>query len=331
MNAEQTNEEGRLEPATKPPHEWRAEADSFASTLVESIRAGDTASIIVLLDCISREAVSVLSSEDEGAPEELGTMLDRLVCVIATAIRFRQPLLLDVAVKTAFGVYMSGFDESGGSRIPTGTRRRASSSLLWFELAKRIIAAGGFAVRRGDWRAVRKLALQTTTDRYSASHGENQYWLRHAVKEAANAGIFDTQNAREEDGSLISAALRLVGTEPCFRPELPADDHRLLHSLLEFDLLAALVISADAGGFDTYRVYPSFIYWNLYQVEPLLARLLRNKEMRDELFPSAVEDEFLARVLRALAKLAGRRSTGWSNWSGQAVINFLSKYPDTSS
>jgi hypothetical protein len=328
MEDEQNSAEVHPKQVTGALLTWRVDAGDFDNSLIMSLRANDRASIILVMDEISRDMVSLLSSETENAPKELTMMLDRLACVAAVALRFREPLLFDSCVKTTFSVYMSGFDENGNSRSPTSRERRVSSPLLWLELAKRLMAVGGLALRRNDWRAVRRLALKITEDRGSISYGESQYWLRHAVTEAANAGIFDTRKNREEDGSLITTALGLVEGELCFRPDLPSGDYRLLRSLLGFDLLSTLVISADAGGFDYRYVYPSFIYWNLHQVEPLLVRLLHDQEIRDELFPAGIENAFLARVLRAVSGAAGRSSTGWSRWSGRKVVDFLSKYPE---
>lgn len=331
MEAERNSVGEHPEQGIDTPLTLRVDAGSFDRALLQCLRAHDRASIIVLLDEISRDAVGLLYSEAEDAREGLVTMLDRLARVAAAALRFREALLFDSCVETAFSVYMSGFDESGGSRSPAGGGRRVSSPLLWLETAKRVVALGGLAVRRRDWRAVRRLALQITEDRYSTSSGENQYWLRHAVTEASNAGIFDTQKTHREDGSLINAALSLVEGDPCLRPDLPAGDYRLLRSLLGFDMLMALVVSAEESGFNYRYVYPSFIFWNLHQVEPLLVRLLRDREMREGLFPAGIENAFMARMLRALSEAAGWRGPGWTRWSAGAVTEFLSKYPDAES
>jgi hypothetical protein len=329
MEVEQNGAGGQQETDRRQLTSRRADAGAFGDSLVSYLRAGDRAAVIVLLDEMSHDAASFLSSEGEGAREEIGILLDRLACAAAAAVRFSEGRLLESCVRTALAVYMSGFDEDGGQRNARAQGGRISSPLLWFELAQHLFAVGGLAVRRGDWGAVRQLALQMTTDRLSVSRGEGKYWLRHAVSEASNAGIINISDARRgQEVLLIKGALELVEREPCLRPELPAGDYRLLRSLLGFDLLAGLVVSADAGGFDTGRVYPSFIYWNIYEVEPLLARLLRDGEMRAGLFPGGLEDAFLAKVLRGLGRLAERRSDLWSYW-GKAASDFLDKYPDT--
>jgi hypothetical protein len=328
MGDEQNSTEEPRESPMKAPLNWRADAEVFDDALINFMRVNDRASVIVLLDEISRDAATLLSADAEVAQEEWGAMLDRLACVAAAAIRFREPTLFDSCAGTAFSVYMAGFDEDGNQRISARAVRPVSSPLLWLEIARRIVAVGGLAVRRGDWRAVRHLALHVTTDRGSVSSGYTQYWLRHAITEAARAGLFTDRKARSEEGSLVAAAAALVDRESCLRPDLPAGDYRLLHSLLGFDLLASLVVSADAGDFNTDYVYPDFIYWNLYHVEPLLTRLLRDEGMRGELFPVGMENALLARALRTLSEMARQGNSGWSRWGGHRVLDFLSQNPE---
>ncbi len=322
----------REEKDQTPPSAWGVDAEVYEASLIGHLRADDKVSVVIILDEMSRDAVRLLSSDDENAQKELVRLLDNLTLTAAAAVRFRERSLFEACVETAFNTYMSGFDERGGMRNTRASVQRMRSPLLWVEIAKRIIAVGGFAVRRADWRAVRLSAMQMVRDRHSVSYGTSQYWLRHAVKEADNAGIVETSDARRgQEGPLVTGALELVEGKPQLRPDLPPDDHRLLQSLLGFDLLAALVVSADAGEFNTSYVYPSFIYWDIHEVEPLLARLMLDGEMRAGLFPNGLGDEFLARLLREIAKVADRRSNVWSYWSGRAITNFLNKYPDPSS
>lgn len=331
MGVEQDDTGEQQETVRQQLTSWRDDAEAFGDSLTGFLRVGDRTAFIILLDEMSHDAVGLLSSEREEAGQEMGTLLDRLTRTAAAAVGFGERRLFESCVRTTFTVYMSGFDERGDQRNTSTSGGRMSSPLLWYELAKRIIAVGGLAVRRGDWGAVRQLALQMTTDRISVSYGEGQYWLRHAAKEADNTGIVDTSDAnRRQGGWLVNGALEIVEREPYLRPDLPAGDHRLLQSLLGFDLLVTLVVSADVGVFDTGKAYPSFIYWNLYEVEPLLASLLRDGGMRAGVFPGGVEDAFLARVLRNLGRAAGRRSGLWSEW-GKAVSDFLSRHPDPDS
>lgn len=331
MGLEQNNAGERQETDRGQLTSWRADAKAFNESLISYFRAGDGAAVIILLDEMSRDAVGLFSSVGEEVREELETLLDRLACVAAAALSFRKRPLFESCVRTALTVYMSGFNEDGGQRNTRVPGRRISSPILWFELVQRILAVGGLAVRRNDWAAVRQLALQVTSDRLSISRGEGRYWLRHAVIEAGSAGIIVvSDDRRDQSGLLIDGALSVVEREPCLRPDLPAGDHRLLQSVLGFDLLAALVVSAEAGGFHTGRAYPSFTYWNIYEVEPLLARLLRGGEMRAELFPGGVEDALLAKVLREFGKLSDRGSGVWSSW-GRSVSDFLDKHPDSDS
>lgn len=317
---------------TPSPLTWRVDLEAFVDSLIATLRADDSISIIVLLDKINRDALTLLTSEGDGTHEEFRTMLSRFACIGVTALRFHAHLLFDSWLKTAFSIYMAGFSDDGRMRSTRISPHNVSSPLLWVEIAQRVVAVGGYAVRRGRWDVVRHLALQITEDRYSSSHGESQYWLRHADKEAANAGLFNSVNTQNPShSSLVGAALQIVSSDSSLRPELPSDDYRMLKSLLEFDLLATLIVCTDAGEFNTSYVYSSFTYWDLHRVEPLLSKLLRNETMRGELFQRKVENAFLARMLRQIAEEADRRSSVWSRWSGRAITKFLDAHPDTDS
>lgn len=307
---------------------WAAGADVFEDLLISHLRENDKVSVITALDEMSRDAALLLASADGSAGKKTFQLLDMLALLTAACVRFQEQILFEACVKTAFTIYMSGFDERGGLRNTRDSVNPMSSALFWIEMTKRIVAVGSFAVRRGDWRAVRRLALQRIDNRRSVSLGIRQYWLRHATREADNSGFIRTTNARrKQEGVLITGALELVKSARYLRPDLPTDDHRLLKSLLEFDLLAALVITAEAGGFSTSYVDPGFFYWEVDDVQSLLARLMLDEEMRGELFTEGLTDESLARMLRELANVADRESSLWSGWTGRAVIDLLSKYP----
>jgi len=311
---------------------WAAGAEVFEDLLIHRLRANDKISAIVALDEMSCDAARLLASGDENAEEKTFHLLDMLALATAASVRFQEWFLFERCIRTAFTIFMSGFDEQGRLRNTRDSVNSMSSALFWVEMAKRIVAIGGFAVRRGDWRAVRRLALQRIDDRRLVSFGMSQYWLRHATREADNANLIYTTSVRhKQKGQLIAGALEMVKSMPYLRPDLPSDDHRLLKSLLGFDLLAVLIVTADAGGFSTSYVDPGFIYWNIDEVGPLLSRLLNEEEMRGELFTGSLTNEFLAQMLRELANAADSDSSVWSGWTIRAVIDFLNKHPAPSS
>lgn len=332
MEIEKTDSAKNQETNQAPRLMWATGAEVFEDLLIRHLCANDKISAIMALDEMSRDAACLLASGNANAEENTLQLLNMLALTTATSVRFQERLLFEACVRTAFSIFMSGFDERGGIRNTRDSVNPMSSALFWVEMAKRIIAIGGFAVRRGDWGAVRRLALQRIDDRRSVSFGKHQYWLRHATREADNSGSIYTTNARhKQKGPLIAATLELVNSAHYLHPDLPSDDHRLLKSLLGFDLLAALIVTADAGEFSTSFVDPGFIYWDVDEVGPLLARLLRDKEMREELFTGGFTDEFFSRTLRELDNVGDRNSSGWSGWTSRAVIDFLSKHPIPSS
>jgi hypothetical protein len=312
------------------PLSWRVGCDALDRSLINSLGAGSTVPIVVLMDQINRDALELRSSEDGEAEVQFCSMLDGFACIGVAAVRFGERALFDTWINIAFDIYMLGFSPDAGMRNGYSPGSNLSSPQLWFELAKRVLILGGFAVRRRAWWAVRQLAVQITTDHRSISRGRPQYWLRHSLMEAANARISNhSDEFRRQVSPLVLSALDLLNISHTFHPDLPTGDNRLLQSLLCFDLLNSLIVSAHAGEFDTAYVYPSFIYWDASEVEYIVCKLLRDERMQVELFANGFKQEFLAQTLRSLQTFAERK-TQWLSW-GSTIYDFLNKYPDVAS
>jgi hypothetical protein len=308
---------------------WRVDDESFNTAAIELLRAGDTVPFVMLFDRMTKDTVELFDSTEEDASSELGTMLDRLSCLIAASLRFNKFDLFVSGIKTMLRIYMSGFTASGDVRgHDTRGRHTISSPMLWLEITRRVVAIGAYAVRLENWKAVRTLALQTTTDRLSIAYGNKQFWLRHTTIEASMANILSDPQVPHGrvGGELISHANKAIENEPCLRPDLPQEDYRLLRSILEFDLLALLVVSVDEKAFDNSYAYGSFVYWGMYQVEAILAQVILDSNLRVELFGGEVEDQFLADMLRDIQVVTSRMSIG-ASWEGKTVREFLKRYP----
>lgn len=309
---------------------WRLDAASFNQILIESLRANDTVPVVVLLDQMMQDALSLFTSRDEDALDEMRTLLNRLACAALTLLRFDRFEPSALCVKTLLGIYMSGFlNVNGDVRTHQGNIHAVSSPQLWLEIVKRVVAVGAYATRRENWKAVRLLSLQTVDDRVSISYGEKQFWLRHAIMQASIANIFSQPQTRErESGELISYANQIIEGESCLRPDLPLEDYRLLRSVLEFDLLAVLIVSHRTKSFDNSFAYASFIYWGMQRVEAVLGKLLSDKEFQAALFGAAADEDFLAEVLREIQQVASHSSRiTWSRWSSRTITKFMSDNP----
>jgi len=76
----------------------------------------------------------------------------------------------------------------------------------------------------------------------------------------------------------------------CVRPDLPNTDDRILDSICQFDILAALAAIADHGQVDTRVFYTSFAYYFSQRTEPIIEQLLEDPELRKQIFPGPDAD-----------------------------------------
>lgn len=128
--------------------------------------------------------------------------------------------------------------------------------------------------------------------------GETQFWLRHAEVQASNANLLNRDKDVRKNGELISLAHRLVEVDLSLRWDLPAGDVRLLNSILQFDLLALLVVCAHVGDYKKVQIYPSMAASGIRWAEPVVLKLLEDKRVQEKLFTALVEEKLLADMLR---------------------------------
>ena len=106
------------------------------------------------------------------------------------------------------------------------------------------------------------------------------------------------------------------------------DDDRLVTSVCQFDLLAALTIIASTGTLDSKGWYTNFARFYSSRSEPAVLRLLRDADMRRVLFPRT--DAELAAALREIDRMAsseGLRFSGWHGFASDQVRAFLEANP----
>jgi hypothetical protein len=306
---------------------WRLEAGSFNDALVDLLSIGDTVSPRVVVDEIARDLIAVIPICESEQRKEVGTMLDRLASTGTTALRFHRPELFNSVVLAYLNIYLSGFDEHDSPRRATGGVG-ISGAALWLEVILRIYAVGAYVVRLEAWEAVRRLALQTLPEFPQRAAGETQSWLRHADVQASNANLFNKDKELRKDGELISLAHRLVEADLSLRWDLPVGDVRLLNSILQFDLLALLVVGAHVGDYKKIQIYPSMAAWGIRRAEPVVLKLLEDKQVQEKLFTGLVEERLLADVLREVQRYAQHVNFGSWGWGSQQVRELLSRNPE---
>jgi hypothetical protein len=303
---------------------WKLDADSFIDAAIEHLRQGDDIPLRLLLSSVGAD-VGVLLQAEGGAPE-IGVLLERLACLAATLLVLGRHELFHEVLLALVAVYDQGFGEEGNAKRDT----KVPPQRLWLMTIERVVAIGALAARRGDWQAVRALALQRGHGRdFEGAGFAYTSWLRHAVTMASRSNLLrEQQGERSVELSLLILALEHIRRNKCLRPDLPEGDERLLDSLCQFDALAALVAIGDAQSAAARVVYTSFARFYSHRTEPAIVRLIEDAQMREVLYP--YDDQNLADAIRALnswASQEGWRFSGWDGFLSDSVRKFLEENP----
>ena len=298
---------------------WNLDSASFEAAVIEQLRVQDDVPLRLLLERLPAEAA--LLAQDKDRLVDLPTLFDRLICIGALGLRLERPSVADAAIEAAGHVYDVGFSIE---REPLSWEIAAPA--FWLNLLERIMALGALAVRKKNWDVVRQLATRRgETDDWR----HFRTWLRHGLTMAARSRLFnETEDGRDVERSLLSLAGRAAGQVSCLRPDLPADDERLLNSLCQFDALAALAMIAETQSLSDSAFYPNFARFYTHRTEPAIARLLVDDAMRQAIFP--LPDDMLASALRGLNSMAQReafRFAGWDGFTDDRILRFIEKHP----
>jgi hypothetical protein len=272
---------------------------------VEVLRAGDDMAIRHVLN----DAGAAVSEELRRANaiyEDLQPLLDRVAAVVAIALTYVHRTEFDLGLATLVRIYELGFDLSG---YRNGTLA-VQPEQLWLAVMERVMSLGALAVRQHQWWAVRALAMQLPEAEGAAFYNS---WVRHAITEAARANLFQQHGqGGQVEVSLLYLAKEVVERVPALRSDVAVDDDRILDSLCQFDLLAAVAAIDAAGSTDSRYFYTSFARFDSARVQPILRRLLSDPQLREAVF--AGDDATLAHALRELSRLASGEAARFSRF-----------------
>lgn len=281
-------------------------------SVLELLRAKDKIALRHLLDDgIARARAAISRQEIES---ELGDVVDKLACLAATFLTYDEEGWFDEVVRAMAQVYSMPMVPGEPGRTTVGGTQAAR---VWLLVIERIFAVGALAVRRHDWNAVRTLTLQVPT-------GMPDFWanwLRHALTMASRANhLEEQQDGRTVKLSLLSLARNVAMQLECLRPD-GVDEDTFLTDLAQFDVLSNItaVGSVESRGGGVF--YPNFARVYQHRVDPIVERLLTNREMRAVLFPRS--DTELAAALSEIGQTAsqeGWRYDGFDGWSETARI-----------
>jgi hypothetical protein len=307
---------------------WKVDGTTFTRLVVEQLRRGDEIPVRLLTDQMWRDAATLVRT---GEGNELGVLLDRLACLAAIGLELDRRPVFERALWTFIKVYEQGFDGNGVPLLSV-TPLRIAAQRLWVAVVERVMAVRALAVRRRDWAAVRDLALQAPRGEHHPNGRIEGYygnWLRHALTHAARANLLDEDDqGRKVQVSLLGRALANASQLDCLRPDLLADDDRLLSSICQFDLLACVSGINQGRRVGSAFFYPNFARYFAHRSEPAVRTLLDDPSARAALFPDG--DQELADVLRAVDEQAQREGFAFSGWTGfedPTIVRFLQEHP----
>ena len=289
---------------------WRLDAPTFDSATLELLRRNDDIPLQRLLNEVAADAAPLV---DAGDYDELASLVGRITSIAAHGITYRRPEWFDRALDALSRIYRLGFNAQGFERSD------GKSVDVWLIVLEHLLALGALAVRQADWLAVRAITIRLPGE-------ANEYyttWLRHGLTMAARA-------RRLEGKSLVTLAAERAGAVSALRPDVAADDERLVTSICQFDILAALSIIGATGTLDSKGWYTNFARFYSTRSEPAVQQLLADPDMRSVLFPRSDAD--FAAALREIDRLAsneGARYSGWHGFSSQQVQAFLEANPGT--
>jgi hypothetical protein len=308
---------------------WRIDASTFQQLVLEQLRHDDQIPLRLLTRRMWQDAATLI---EQGDRDELGVLLDRLACLAGIGLDMAHPAVFDRALWTLVKVYEQGFD-TDGYRMRRAPGPRLPAEELWLAVIERVLGVGALAVRHRDWPAVRDLALRAPRgEDHPSGRIENHYgnWMRHAQVRAAQANLLveEDQKGNRLMVSLLGRALGHAIRLECLRPDLLADDDRLLSSICQFDLIACITGIGQGGAVASQFYYPNFSRYFTRRSEPAVRVLLDERSARQALFPGS--DQHLADALRGLDDLARGEAFAFSGWDGfenPRILQFLQEHP----
>lgn len=287
------------------------EPDVLVEAAIELLRANDDIPLRRMLSRAVPELRDLFRSGDE---EGATGLLDRLTCLAATFLELGRHEWFEQVIDTLMSIYGIGFENE--APIVNAPPRR--SAVLWLAIVERVLALGSLAVRRSDWQAVRDLVAR----RHPDMHEMYTTWLRHAMTMASRTELLTTRDGSQEVlDSLLSRARNVIRRLEWLRPDVGAEDEKVLTGLTQFDFLAGLVAMADSN--NKSGIFPNFARFYAERTMPAAQRLLREPTMRTIIYPG--DDQDLAAALHTIDREAQRAGFQYDGWDGftQDVNTFI--------
>ncbi|MGW3959123.1 AlbA family DNA-binding domain-containing protein [Amycolatopsis sp. NPDC005003] len=276
---------------------WKMDEKGFEDLVAELIRRNDDMPIRRIFGRAKVDAAALIGADQD----ELRRLLDRISVIGAIGLYYKRSVWLEEAVSSLIEIYGLGFDDAGYG--PKGI----DDVWLWLDVVCRAYALGGLAVRLRCWSDVLLIATRKSDKDTSNHYGS---WLRQALVMASRAHIFQTA----EQSGLLGRAHNVVRSVEALHPDMTADDNRVLSSLCQFDVYAALANINKRGKISTGDFYTNFARYFSARSMPAFAAVIESPEVRQIIFDGS--DRFLADAIAEINRLAGSESFAFNGYDG---------------
>jgi hypothetical protein len=232
--------------------------------------------------------------------------------------RLIQPWLFDASVAALSEVYEAGherFERPAAGGIP--------ANRVWLEVATRIFAAGGLAVRQRRWAMAKRLATEPGDRERFAELGRS--WLMHALVYASRGKLLqEVVDGKQRDLSVLKLAEEQTTHLDCLRPDERLEGDAVFTSVCQFDALQCLVVLATSER--AANAFPNFGQFYAHRSEPVIERVILDLDVRATVAP--MSDQDLADAIRYLNQTA-RRSffMAWDGFDSTIIERFLRDNP----
>lgn len=301
----------------RPRITWDAEIATFIDTAEDLVRASDTVPIRLLLARIKPVVSEFIDADDV---EGIRAILDRASCLLALALLLDSEWLFDATIAGLSEVYEAGHERFGQPTAPG-----LAAEQVWLEVASRVFAAGGLAVRQQRWSMARRLATEPGDRERFAELGRS--WLMHALVYASRRRLLQREvDGKQQDLSILKLAEEQAARLPCLRPDERPDGEAVFNSVCQFDALQCLAVLA--AGNRAANAFPNFGQFYAHRSEPVIDRIIQDVGMRETVAP--MSDQDLADAIRYLGQTA-RRSflMMWDGFDSTVIERFLREHPPT--
>jgi hypothetical protein len=243
-------------------------------------------------------------------------ILDNLTVLGVALAQYKEKELFTELCEALYQIYRRAYDEEFPRSLET--EQHFSQQWIWQEIIRRVYALGALLVRRKmyDWIPI-LVRQKVDWDDYWKS----RFWARHTLTMLVREG-------RTKEEGFIQMAAAYVKNSLILNDLFLSNEDNYLNALCQFDFVQCVhaVLENKCRG----DGYPSFGRFYNYRTEPIVAKIIEDRDVRAVLIPKT-DDDTLAQVIMELDELAGKEFftyAGWDTgmWHDKNIKSFLNQH-----